>query len=369
MYEEEEIDESKLTETQRAMLAAKRKQQAEDEKWFEEYMVEVAEKREQEAAELEELKARIEERRAQRIEEDEQRQEYARQAAERHKQEEEEKKAKLEEAKRKKQAAREKKQAMMAGGMGNVGAAPPKGAGRSFKIVKKQVQAEDGTVTEVEEKVDAAGGPDPHKEALMAKYKQPLDLDDADCTSLRMRIKGLHEQLLHAESARYDLEERVKVQNMDFKELNERNKQQLKKKAQKLGLDPEEFANAKHPPKVKTQNAYDRVIDSRGYEDRKKYYLRQPPPPKAIAHGTARPPPQWGRTYNAEEIQNVRKYLEENPPKYQELEPVEGAKPPVKPIPLKVPEETAEAPPPADEPAAPEPAAAEPAPEAEAEAE
>lgn len=366
MYEDDDVDESKLTETQRAMLAAKRKQREEDEKWFEEYMVEVAEKREQENAELEELKSRIEERRAQRVEEDEQRQEYARQAAERHKQEEEEKKNKQEEAKRKKQAAREKKQAMMQGGMGGAMKAGTGPAARKFTVVKKQVVGDDGEVKEVEEKVEDVDSVDPHKEAYMAKFKVALETDEMDTCSLRMRIKGMHEQIIIAEAQRYDLEERAKLQKMDFNELKERQKQQLKKKAQKLGLDPEQFASAKHPQKVKTQNAYDRVIDSRGYDDRKNYYQRAPPPPKAVAHGTGRPPSDWGRTYNSEEIQHVRKMLEENPPKYQELEPIEGAKPPVKPIPLSIPaaDETAPEPAPAaaaPAPAAPAPAAAEPA--------
>jgi len=371
MYEDDDVDESKLTETQRAMLAAKRKQREEDEKWFEEYMVEVEERRAQENAELEELKQRIEERRAERIEEDMKRQEYANQAAERHKQEEEERKAKQEEAKRKKAEARAKKQALMAGGMNAVQQPVPGKKGRSFQIVKKQVQGEDGEIKEVEVQEESAPGVDPHKEAYMAKFSAPLELDDMDCSSLRMRIKGMHENIIQLEAARYDLEERHKVQLMDFRELKEREKQQLRKKATKMGLDPEEFANAKHPPKVKVQNAYDRVIDSRGYEDRKKYYLKGAKPPKAIAHGTGRPPADWGRTYKAEEIQIVRKHLEENPPKYQELEPVEGAKPPVKPIPLSVPAEDAVSDAPAPEPEAaapapaPEPAAAEPAPEPE----
>lgn len=56
-----------------------------------------------------------------------------------------------------------------------------------------------------------------------------------------------------------------------MKELKERQKQQLRHKALKKGLDPEALTG-KYPPKIQVASKYERRVDTRSYGDKKKLF-------------------------------------------------------------------------------------------------
>lgn len=58
---------------------------------------------------------------------------------------------------------------------------------------------------------------------------------------------------------------------MQLKELKERQKQQLRHKALKKGLDPEALTG-KYPPKIQVASKYERRVDTRSYDDKKKLF-------------------------------------------------------------------------------------------------
>merc|ERR1712130_589155 len=79
------------------------------------------------------------------------------------------------------------------------------------------------------------------------------------------------EVIVRLETEKYDLEEKIKRQDYDLKELKERQRQQNKQKAIKLGLDPEALTG-KYPPKIRMYSKYERRTDTRTYDDRRKLY-------------------------------------------------------------------------------------------------
>merc|ERR1712088_737716 len=86
---------------------------------------------------------------------------------------------------------------------------------------------------------------------------RPLELDGMDSEDLKGKAKELWELIVKLETERYDLEERTRRQDYDLKELKERQRQQNKQKAIKLGLDPEALTG-KYPPKIRMYSKYER---------------------------------------------------------------------------------------------------------------
>merc|ERR1712099_202535 len=89
---------------------------------------------------------------------------------------------------------------------------------------------------------------------------KPLDVDSMDSDQLQSKAKELWDTIVRLETEKYDL-----------KELKERQKQQLRQKAMKKGLDPEALTG-KYPPKIRMYSKYERRTDTRTYEDRRKLY-------------------------------------------------------------------------------------------------
>merc|ERR1712121_324523 len=100
---------------------------------------------------------------------------------------------------------------------------------------------------------------------------KPLQLDAMDSDELRNKANQIWNTIVGLETDKYDYEQRHMNQDYEFKELNERQKIQLRNKAIKKGLDPESYTGA-HPPKIRMFSKYERRTDTRSYGDRKKLY-------------------------------------------------------------------------------------------------
>merc|ERR1719395_202802 len=108
------------------------------------------------------------------------------------------------------------------------------------------------------------------KIALSIRLK-PLELDAMDSDELKAKANEIFNIIVQLEQDKYDYEQRKLTQELDLKELKERQKAQLRAKALKKGLDPEAFTG-KYPPKIRMYSKYERRTDTRTYEDRKKLY-------------------------------------------------------------------------------------------------
>ena len=184
---------------------------------------------------------------------------------------EEEEKVKKEEADRKAKEAEEKKKKLVEAE-----------AERQKMLEAQKAQKADAA----EKKKSVAGGPgnDARKELSKTKEQleeekkialsiriKPLDLEALDSDEMKGKVEDLFKTIIQLETDKYDYEQRKLTQELDLKELKERQKAQLRAKALKKGLDPEAFTG-KYPPKIRMYSKYERRTDTRSYDDRKKLY-------------------------------------------------------------------------------------------------
>merc|ERR1711884_511295 len=139
---------------------------------------------------------------------------------------------------------------------------------------------------QLDKKESVAGGPisDTRKELSKTKEQleeekkialsiriKPLELEALDSDELKTKVEDLFKTIIKLETDKYDYEQRKLTQELDLKELKERQKAQLRAKALKKGLDPEALTG-KYPPKIRMYSKYERRTDTRSYDDRKKMY-------------------------------------------------------------------------------------------------
>merc|ERR1711976_1007686 len=216
-----------------------------------EYISEWRKTREKEEEELQKLKEKQAKRKEIRMEQEKKVNAQKKEEEEKVRKEEAEKKAKeAEEKKKRLEEAEAKRQAMLeAQKAGKTDA----GADKMREMTKTKEQLEE------EEKI-----------ALSIRIK-PLDLEAMDSDDMKSKAEELFKIIVQLETDKYDYEQRKVTQELDLKELKERQKAQLRQKALKKGLDPDAFTG-KYPPMIRMYSKYERRTDTRSYEDRKKLY-------------------------------------------------------------------------------------------------
>ncbi|VDN04347.1 unnamed protein product, partial [Thelazia callipaeda] len=334
-------DSEAITEASKAVLAAKKRQEEDN---YLQYEARRKAEREKVEEELRNLREKQERRRREREKEERELAEKMRIAEEKHRQEEEESKARMEAQKRKREEERRKKQAILAGslaGIVSLGSGLPnfvvniEKSDRNVKLnklYKTSINKNKKNAKSKEEEEKA-------KRAYMAAISERPDVSQLLVNDLKAKIKQVHSYICELEALKYDLEKRHDRQLYDLKELHEREKQVARHRALQRGLDPNEAVASPHPihslPKINVASKFERQFDRRSYSDRRTVFEKPAAKPLPIVHGTARPPPEWGRTEN-EELEQLRKILE--PHKYIEQVKLASVVPPIPPIPLSIPD-------------------------------
>ncbi|KAI6188475.1 Tnt-2 [Aphelenchoides besseyi] len=306
-----EPDPTTMTEAELALHQAKKRQEMENEMKLKDSESRRKAELEQIEQELEVLKQRQAERRKLRQIEEAEFAERRKADEERHRKEEQERKAHIESEKIRRAEEKFKRQQQMAGFAG-----VEAGEGKNFVIGEKVAKPEK------EEKKSGQN--------YMNTVNRPIDVSNMLPNDIKAKIKQLHARIVKLEGEKYDLEKRQNVQEIDLRELFEREKQVARNKALKAGVEPTE-ENTNRPPKINVASKFDRQVDRRTYTDKRTLF--QNPyikPPPSIARGSGRPPPQWG-VKNTEELDAIRKTNEDRP-KYKKILPC-----PV--IPMQIPTE------------------------------
>merc|ERR1712080_805896 len=140
--------------------------------------------------------------------------------------------------------------------------------GRNFTISKKQSDVSDDPAAEFKKPKEIL---EEEKRIALQIRVNPLSLEGCNAATLRSKATDMWDMIIKLETEKYDFEERSKRQDYDLKELKDKNKQQLKQKAIKLGLNPEALTG-NHPPKVKLASKFERRVDTRSFDERKELF-------------------------------------------------------------------------------------------------
>nr|QYK20527.1 troponin T [Camponotus floridanus] len=230
-----------------------------------EYIAEWRKQRAKEEDELKRLKDKQAKRKVTRADEEKRLAQKKKEEEERRQREIEEKKQRdIEEKRRRLEESEKKRQAMMQAMKDQ-----SKAKGPNFTITKKDL-AGNLTSAQVERNKTKEQLEEEKKISLSIRIK-PLEIENLSIDKLRVKATELWESIVKLETEKYDLEERQKRQDYDLKELKERQKQQLRHKALKKGLDPEALTG-KYPPKIQVASKYERRVDTRSYDDKKKLF-------------------------------------------------------------------------------------------------